>query len=140
MPLSLETCIQQLLESVGPSLGGRVTWVETRKSPNDHTTDITVTVSCARSSDMEATMEDRPRPSPDKPSYLRLWLGTFSPNTLPHSLRIFDGTVTLTPNSEQSGILQRLLDADDGSLADGMIQLPSGKRLHMTLRVVSRIS
>src|SRR5882672_79492 len=91
MQLSLETCIQQLLECVGPTLAGQVIWQETRKSPNNLSTDITVTVLCVRNSDTEAIMEASPQPSPSKQPSLSQSSSDSNQSTSEHSLPIFVG-------------------------------------------------
>src|SRR6267142_1164549 len=91
MQLSLETCIQQLLECVGPTLSGQVIWQETRKSPNNLSTDITVTVSCAKSSDTARTTEASPQPLRFKQPSPNQSSSDSSQSTSEHSLPIFDG-------------------------------------------------
>src|SRR6266851_3409989 len=134
MPSSLGTCTQLLLEYVGQDLVGQVIFEETKLSLNSHSIVITHTVSCARSSDTEATTEDNPKPSPCKTTSPSRSSLDFSPNTSLHSQPTFDGTVGLITSYDNAGGLQRLLDEKDGSLDVGMIQLPSGKRLHIILK------
>src|SRR5882757_7552999 len=132
MQSNLETCIQRLLECVGPTLGGQVTWQETRKSPNDHSTDITVTVSCARNSSMEATTEASPKPSPCKPPSPSPSLSDFSLSTSRHFLPIYDGTNGPMINYEELDSLLRSQGVGVGSSVD-VLKHPLSGRLSLTI-------
>src|SRR5712671_490052 len=118
MQWNLEMCIQRLLESVGLTLDGRVTCEEIKLSLNSHSIDITLTVSCVRNLDTEATTEDSPKPSPCKPTSPSQSLSGFSPSTFEHFPLIRNELNGLTIHSVASGILSRLLDESGGSLAD----------------------
>src|SRR5206468_1683736 len=96
--------------------------------------DITLTVSCVRSLVTEATTADgqpllRNKPSSPSPSS-----STFSLSTLELSRATYAGTATSRINSAEWAFLSRLLAASGGSSADVMIQAPSGRLLHMTLK------
>ena|SRR6266446_4113891 len=133
---NLETHIQQLLESVGLHSHGLVTLKKIKGLQSPHTIDITLTVSCARNSAMDRTMEGSQRPSPDKLGSQKPSLEISSLNTLERFPPIFGGTDGLTLSLEQSEILQLSLDENGGSLVEGMIRAHSGKLLRMTLRVL----
>src|SRR5712671_3234209 len=68
MQSNLAMSTRQLLESVGLTLDGRVTCEEIKLSLNSHSIGITLTASCARNWDTEATTEASPKPSPCKPT------------------------------------------------------------------------
>src|SRR5882762_10071107 len=131
MQLSLETCIQQLLECVGPTLSGQVIWQETRKSPNNLSTDITVTVSCAKSSDTARTTEASPQPSPSKPPSPSQSSSGFNPNTSKHFLPIYDGM--LGPTISYGSLVSLLLSqgVSVGSSGDARSPQPLGRLLLM---------
>lgn len=138
--LNLATFTQQLLEFVGPMLLGQVISDEIKILPNNHTIDITHTVSCAKSSATEATTADSQRPLANKLSYPKPSSETSSPNTFVRFPVISGGMHTLTINSDELETLLQLQAANVGSLDAETTQLPSGKRLHMTLREVSPTS
>src|SRR5882724_6249023 len=95
---NLGTCLQQLLEFVGANSLGQANLKWTNKSLSDHSIDITLTVSCVRNSDTEATMEASHQPSPFKqPSPSQSSLDS-NQSTSEHSLLIYVGTDGLTVN------------------------------------------
>src|SRR5882672_10712021 len=132
MQSNLETCIQRLLECVGLNLDGPGTWQETRKSPNDHSTDITVTVSCARSSGTAPTMEASPKPSPCKPPSPSPSLSDSSPSTSRHFPHIYNGTNGPTVNLEKLVSWLASQGVSVGSLDDGP-KPPLSGRLSLTI-------
>src|SRR6266403_3207161 len=91
MPSNLGTCTQLLLEYVGQDLIGQVISEETKQLLSDHSIVITHTVSCARSSGMEATTEASPKPSPCKPTSPSPLSSGCSQNTSKRFLLIYDG-------------------------------------------------
>src|SRR5258708_3869462 len=129
--LSLETCIQQLPECVGRTLGGPVTSSEIRLSRNDHSIDITLTVSCAKSSDTARTTEASPQPSPSKPPSPSQSSLDSNQSTSELSLHIFDGTRGPTINFELLASLLRSQGVNVGSSADAQSPQPLGRLLLM---------
>src|SRR6266704_572877 len=133
---NLETHIQQLLESVGLHSHGLVTLKKIKGLQSPHTIDITLTVSCARNSAMEVTMQGNQKPSQPKPDSPKQSSETSSPSIFVHFPRTSGGTAGLILNLEQLETLQRSVEENGGSLDAETIQLPSGKLLHMTLKEV----
>src|SRR5579871_1484009 len=140
MRLNLETSILPLLESAGRILAGQTTLDEIKNWRKHLTTGITLIDLCAKSSGMEATTEANPKPSQSNLNFQNLLSVTSNPNIFELSLRIYDGKDGLMLSYEKPDIWFRSLVASDGSLDDVTIPLPSGKRLHMTLKEVSPIS
>src|SRR6266403_5458871 len=139
MLVNLGTLIQQLLESVGQTCHGLEALSVTSNSRNHRTIDITLTGLCVRSSDTDQTMGANPTPLPANLSFPSTLSRTSSPNTLRHSLHIYHGRTGLMVNYGDTDTLLPLLEENGGSLEDEMILPSYGKRLHMTLKVVSLI-
>src|SRR6266403_4371044 len=85
---NLETHIQQLLASVGLHSHGLATLKRIKGLQNPHTIDITLTVSCARNSDTDQTMEANPTPLPANPNSPSTSSKISNQNTSGHFLRI----------------------------------------------------
>src|SRR6266403_2867640 len=88
---NLETHIQQLLASVGLHSHGLATLKRIKGLQNPHTIDITLTVSCARNSDTDQTMEANPTPSPANPNSPSTSSKISNQNISAHSLPIYIG-------------------------------------------------
>src|SRR5229473_1927706 len=94
-----ETFIQRLHGFAGLILDGLETSSEIKLSRNGHTTVITITDSCAKSSDTEATTEANPTPSLSKPSSQSGWSLDSSQNISPPFLLILRDSDGQTVNS-----------------------------------------
>ncbi len=127
MLLSLETCIQLLLECAGRSLVGRMILERTEQSLNNPSTDITITASCVKSSDMVRITVDNHTPSPSKPNSLSEWSRSSSPNTSVLFLGTLNALGGPTLNLVDWDALRRLQKENDGFLAGEVILLPNGK-------------
>src|SRR5882724_2437178 len=117
-----EIFIQQLLEFVGRSFHGPGTLHEINISLNGHITVITLTASCARSSDTAPTTAANQKPSPSRPTSPNPLSSDSSPNTSEPSQHISAGTLLWTALSKEADILSRLLAGSDGSSVDGPIR------------------
>ena len=137
--LSPETFIQLWLSYAGQIWGGPATLQQIVVLPTETSTDITLTVSCARSSGTAQTTEDSPPPSPPKPSSRSKRSSSSSHDISLRFQHIDSGTVGLVLGSEDLDFLLALAAENDGSLEDIMIQLPTGKLSHLTLKVPSLI-
>src|SRR5882724_6243112 len=127
MPLSLETCTQQWLESVGLTFLGPMISNEIKLLPNGRSTVITLTVSCAKSSDTAPTIKANLQPSPSRPTSPSQSSANSSLNTSTLSLVIYDGTDGPTMNSRRLGSLLPLLEERGGSLEGVTIRLLNEK-------------
>src|SRR6266851_5127509 len=127
-----ETFIQRLHGFAGLILDGLETSSEIKLSRNGHTTVITLTASCAKSSDMEATTEANPTDFQRKPSSQSGWSLSSSQSTSePFQLTLSDSNGP-TMSYQEWVTLRHLLDANDGSLDAVVTLLPSG-RLMLTI-------
>src|SRR5216683_2838661 len=130
-----ETFIQLLHGFAGLILDGLETSSEIKLSRNGHITVITITDSCARSSDMEATTEDSHADSPRKPNSLSGWSLDSSPSTSePFQVTLSDSNGP-TMSYQEWVTLRHLLAANDGSLDAEVILLPSERLTRMILKV-----
>src|SRR5882724_1260992 len=127
MQLSQEMFVQQLREYVGPTFDGPVISSRISISQNGHSTDITLTVSCARNLAMAPTTEANLQPSPFRPTSPSQSLSDSSLNTSTLSLVIYDGTDGPTMNSRRLGSLLPLLEERGGSLEGVTIRLLNEK-------------
>src|SRR5216684_5543351 len=130
-----ETFIQRLHGFAGLILDGLETSSEIKLSRNGHTTVITITDSCAKSSDTEATMVANPTPSQNKPNSLSGWSLDSSQSTSMHFQHILSDLDGTTLSFQELAALRRSLDENDGSLDAVVTLLPSG-RLMLTIHRV----
>src|SRR6266404_3334235 len=121
-PASQAILIQQLLESAGLAFLGQATLEEIRILPNNPTTDITLTVSCARNSDTVPTTEASPLPSPARPNSPSTSSKISSQSISEPFLRTSIGNDGLMINFEDLDFWLRSQGASDGSSEDVMIQ------------------
>src|SRR5229473_2058190 len=130
-----ETFIQRLHGFAGLILDGLETSSEIKLSRNGHTTVITITDSCVRNSDMEATTEASHTPSPSKPSSLSGWsLDSSQSISLPFQVTLSDSNGP-TMSYQEWVTLRHLLAANDGSLDAEVILQPDGRLTRMILKV-----
>src|SRR6266849_3243856 len=127
-----ETFIQRLHGFAGLILDGLETSSEIKLSRNGHTTVITITDSCVRSSDTEATTEANPTPSPSKPNSLSGWSLDSSQSTSPPFLLTLSDSNGLIIDSVGWAVLKLLLDEKGGFLGGVAIRRHSG-RLMLTI-------
>src|SRR5882762_2392837 len=128
---NLGTCIQQLLECVGPNSLGQANLKWTNKSLSDHSIDITLTVSCVRNSDTDRTTVVSPQPSPSKPPSPSQSSSGFNPNTSKHFLPILDGMDGPTISYDELASLLLSQGVNVGSSADVRSPQPLGRLLLM---------
>src|SRR6266851_9676577 len=122
-----ETFIQRLHGFAGLILDGLETSSEIKLSRNGPITVITITDSCVRNSDMEATTAASPTPSPSKPSSLSGWsLDSSQSISLPFQVTLSDSNGP-TLSYQGLGALRHYLDVNAGSLAGEVTLLPNGK-------------
>lgn len=140
MQSNQEMFILRLLASAGLNSIGRAALKKIKPSRNGRTIDITLTVSCARSSDMDPITEVDQLPLRNKPSSPSLLSSTSNLNTFERFLPTLDGTAGLKISSVELDSWLTSLGGSAGSLVVEMIHQPSGKRLRMTLREVSPTS
>ena len=112
---------QQLLDLYGPSFHGPVTSKEINISQKDRSIDITLTVSCAKSSDMDPITAVNPTPSPSKPISPSPLSPSSSPNTSPPSPPISNGKPESLRTSLTEAIWSVLWAEKGGSMDVGMI-------------------
>src|SRR5712671_159539 len=127
MLLNLEMSTPLWLESAGHNFLGQVISEQIRQSLKGLSTDTTLIVSCARSSDMVRIMVDSPKPSPCKPTSPSQSSSDSSLNTSERFLRIYVGTGGLKTNLEDWDILSHLLDENGGFSVDVMTHPRYGK-------------
>ncbi len=134
MRSSLETYIQQWLNSVGLTLAGPVYLDMTKTSPNILSIDITRIASCAKNSATAPTTGASPLPSPNNPASPSPSSNNSNQNTSPPSPLIDNGKSMLPRPYLESAILQLSQVVEGGSMADEMTPPLSAKQLLTILK------
>lgn len=131
MPVKAETFILMLQNYVGQTLDGSGTHELIDSLPNDHSIDITITVSCARKLGTEQIMAESRTLSVNKLKSNNEPSRTSNPNTSSPSQPTNDGTDGLDNNFSQLECLQLLQAVVGISLGEGTKTKLSDKLLHM---------
>src|SRR5882724_1912449 len=140
MLLNQETCIQQLLRSAGLICHGPMTLKKIKLLRKRHSTDITLTVLCARNSVMVPITAGSPQPSQCKPTSPSRSSSDSSSNISVPSLRMYVGmNGPMISYSDLDTLLHSLVE-NGGSLEDVTILLHKGKELHIILKAPSPTS